>query len=324
MKTHVLVTGGAGFIGSHLCEKLLDEGYLVTCLDNFDEYYPKVFKLNNINNAAQNPRFRLVEGDILDENLVRNLLTSAMDDFEPPAVVIHLAALAGVRPSIDSPARYARVNVEGTAILLEEARKSSVAQFIFGSTSAVYGDSAQIPFKESDAVGHPLSPYAATKRSAELVCWTCHILHNLPITVLRFFTVYGPRQRPDMAIHKFTRLISEGNEISMYGDGESARDYTYVCDIVNGILGAVRYPVGYEVINLGGAQPVKLRDLITSLGTVLGSKVKIKKHPDQQGDVAITSADITKAERLLSYRPETELFKGLKYFWDWFREYDRK
>ena len=242
-----LVTGGAGFIGSHLSETLLNEGHDVVCLDNFNDYYDPRIKRHNLAGLLPQASFRLVEGDILDEPLVHSLFEQGRFD-----VVVHLAARAGVRPSLEQPMLYQRVNIEGTMRLLEAAVRFGVDRFVMASSSSVYGNNEKAPFSESDNVDHPISPYAATKKACELVGYTYHHLHQLPVTCLRFFTVYGPRQRPDMAIHKFTRLIDEGREITAFGDGSSRRDYTYIDDVIQGIRQSIDHCKGYHVYNLGG------------------------------------------------------------------------
>ena len=334
---HLLVTGGAGFIGSHLCERLLHEGRLVTCLDNLDPYYPSDAKRVNIAQALQSGSFRFVEGDILDSGLVDAVLTGrsvagpvearaeasrggAGRFREPVTAVVHLAALAGVRPSTERPLRYMRVNVEGTANLLERARRAGVRHFVFASSSSVYGLSEGVPYSEYGTGLLPASLYGASKHAGELVCQAFHHLHELPVTVLRFFTVYGPRQRPDMAIHKFARLMLSGEPVPLYGDGSSARDYTYVGDIVEGLVGALDHPGSFQVFNLGSACPVRLDELVEKLGAALGVEPRFEHYPDQPGDVKITWADISKAEQVLGHRPRTSLTEGLERFVNWMRE----
>src|SRR2546427_853803 len=288
----ILATGGAGFIGSHLAEALLKEGREVVVLDNFDDFYLPEVKRRNLEHLAGRPGFNLVEGDIRDEALVEKVFTTY-----PISVVVHLAARAGVRPSIQQPVLYCDVNVRGTTVLLEACRRHGIVNFIFGSSSSVYGNNTKLPFSEKDDVDRPISPYAATKRSGELLCATYHELYRLNVFALRFFTVYGPRQRPEMAIHKFTRLIERGLPVPRFGDGSSRRDYTYISDIINGILRAIARVQGYEIINLGGAQTTSLSDLIALLENNLDLKAIVEEEPGQPGDVVATYADVEKAKR---------------------------
>ena len=314
----VLVTGGAGFIGSHLCQRLLQEGYEVVCLDNFDAYYDPAIKRRNLEeiNASKGAQgFQLVEGDIRNKGLVDDLFRRSSFD-----LIIHLAARAGVRPSIEQPLLYNEVNVTGTLNLLEACREIGVRDFIFGSSSSVYGKNRKVPFAEEDRLEAMISPYAVTKRVGELFCYTYHHLYGLRISCLRFFTVYGPRQRPEMAIHKFTRLINQGEKIPLYGDGTSRRDYTYIDDIISGIMGAIRNLRGYEIFNLGESQTVPLRELISIIEQALGKKAAIEELPDQPGDVPITYADITKARHLLGYDPKVGIAEGVGQFVRWFRD----
>jgi len=314
----ILVTGGAGFIGSHLVERLLADGRRVVCLDNFNDYYDPAIKRENIAGALSNPAYTMVEGDILDGRLLDRLL--AENDFK---IIVHLAARAGVRPSLDNPLLYEKVNCEGTLNLLERARRSDVDHFIFGSSSSVYGINSKVPFSEDDPVNQPISPYAATKRSGELLCYTYHHLYALPVTCLRFFTVYGPRQRPDMAIHKFTKLIEAGDEITLFGDGRSRRDYTYVDDIIDGVTKAIDRPAGYKIYNLGESQTIELLDLIHLIETALGREAKIDWQPNQPGDVPITYADIDAAKRDLGYAPATPIASGIPRSVEWYLENNR-
>jgi UDP-glucuronate 4-epimerase len=314
----VLVTGGAGFIGSHLCERLLREGEEVVCLDNFDPFYDPAIKRKNleeIGTGRGNGVFQLVEGDIRDKGLLEGLVRNSSFD-----VVIHLAARAGVRPSIEQPLLYEEVNVIGTLNLLEACRECGVRDFIFGSSSSVYGTNLKVPFAEEDRLEAMISPYAVTKREGELYCYAYHHLYGLNIFCLRFFTVYGPRQRPEMAIHKFARLISEGERIPLYGDGTSRRDYTYIDDIIEGIMGALRNLEGYDIFNLGESRTVSLRELIALLEGALGKKAAVEELPEQPGDVPITYADINKARRLLGYDPHVGIEEGVEWFVRWFQE----
>ena len=313
MKT--LVTGAAGFIGSHLSQALLANRWQVLALDNFDDFYDPAVKRDNIGLCLDDENFTFVEGDIRDRPLVDSLLQPKDID-----VVIHLAAKAGVRPSIADPLAYQDVNVTGTACLLEAARKHNLDKFIFGSSSSVYGNNKKTPFAESDNVDFPISPYAATKKAGELLCHTYSHLFGINTTCLRFFTVYGPRQRPDLAIHKFTRLIQAGTPIPVFGDGSMSRDFTYIDDIIAGILAAIDRCKGYHIYNLGESQPILLADLIAAIENALQKKAIIDRQPLQPGDVRQTFADITLARKELSYNPSTDLAAGLENFVTWFRK----
>ncbi|CAN5795654.1 GDP-mannose 4,6-dehydratase [soil metagenome] len=312
---NILVSGGAGFIGSHLVDRLLADGASVVALDNFDDFYSERRKLANLTGAIDHPRFRLVRGDIRDADFNNSLI----QDFRPEAIV-HLAARAGVRPSIEQPGLYTQVNVAGTVQLLEAAcRIEPKPRFVYASSSSVYGDRPDAPFRESDNVDHPISPYAATKKACELLAHTFHHLHALPVTGLRFFTAYGPRNRPDLAIPKFARLIEDGLPIPMFGDGSTRRDYTYVADIVDGIVRAVDRCSSYHIYNLGNSRPVELQAMIAMLGEALGKKPIIERHPEQPGDVRLTCADTSLAEIELGYRAGTTFQEGLSRFVEWFR-----
>jgi UDP-glucuronate 4-epimerase len=311
----ILVTGGAGFIGSHLVERLLAEGYGVVALDNFDSFYDPAIKRANTVAASADENYRLVEGDIRDAGMLADLFAAETFD-----AVVHLAARAGVRPSIEDPVLYSSVNLDGTTRLLEACRRHDVRRFIFGSSSSVYGNNRKVPFSEADPVDHPISPYAATKKAGEVICHSFHHLFGMDITCLRFFTVYGPRQRPEMAIHKFARLMQEGQEIEQYGDGGSARDYTYVGDIVEGVVRSLRRCSGYRILNLGGSQTLTLKELVQKIGDGLGVSPRVKQLPMQPGDVMRTWADITRAERQLEWSPEVQIDDGLRYFLQWFQE----
>jgi len=314
----VLVTGGAGFIGSHLCQRLLGEGYEIVCLDNFDPFYDPAIKRKNlaeIQATTGDGEFQLVEGDIREKGMLEDLFKRSSFD-----LVIHLAARAGVRPSIQQPLLYEEVNVTGTLNLLEVCREFGVMDLIFGSSSSVYGKNPTVPFTEADRLEAMISPYAVTKRVGELFCYAYHHLYGLNIFCLRFFTVYGPRQRPEMAIHKFTRLIHEGEQIPLFGDGTSRRDYTYIDDIVEGVMGAVRNLGGYEIFNLGESKTIPLRELVSLLEGALGKKAVVEELPEQPGDVPITYADITKARRRLGYDPQVGVEEGVERFVRWFQE----
>ena len=308
----VLVTGGAGFIGSHLCEALLQRGDAVVALDNFDDFYDPATKRANLAVSLESRQFSLAEGDIRDADLVQRLAHDA-------DAIVHLAARAGVRPSIERPLLYQDVNVAGTMAVLEAARKHSVQRFIFAGSSSVYGNNEKIPFSESDNVDRPISPYAATKKAGELLCHTyCH-LHGIGMTCLRYFTVYGPRQRPDLAIHKFTRLIEAGEPIPVFGDGSMMRDFTYIDDIIAGTVAAIDRCDGYHVYNLGESTPIRLSDLIAAIETAVGRKAVINRLPPQPGDMDRTYADVTRARKELGYQPSTDLDTGLARFVEWFR-----
>lgn len=318
MIKRVLVTGGAGFIGSHLCQRLLQEGYEVVCLDNFDAYYDPAIKRRNLEEIKASKGangFQLVEGDIRNKEFLDDLIRRSSFD-----LIIHLAARAGVRPSIEQPLLYEEVNVTGTLNLLEACREFGVGNFIFGSSSSVYGKNRKVPFAEEDMLEAMISPYAVTKRIGELFCYTYHHLYGLNISCLRFFTVYGPRQRPEMAIHKFARLIHNGEKIPVYGDGTSRRDYTYIDDIIAGIMGAVHHQRGYDIFNLGESQTVPLRELISLIEQALGKKADVEELPEQPGDVPITYAEISKARRLLGYDPRVGIAEGVGRFVRWFRD----
>lgn len=310
----ILVTGAAGFIGSHLCDALLSEGRGVVGLDDFNSFYDPAVKRRNVAGLGERAGFRLVEGDIRDSEAVDRALGSGVD------AVVHLAARAGVRPSIEAPLLYQDVNVGGTAVLLERMRRHGVSRLVFGSSSSVYGNNAKVPFSETDPVDHPISPYAATKRAGELLCHTYHHLHGMEVFCLRFFTVYGARQRPDLAIHKFTRLIEAGEPIPFYGDGNMMRDHTYIDDIISGVLAAIDRCRGFRIYNLGNATPVSLSNLVSAIERALGRKAVLNRLPVQAGDVERTFADVSRAASELDYTPKTVLEEGLKEFVQWFRE----
>jgi UDP-glucuronate 4-epimerase len=314
MTTHYLVTGGAGFIGSNLVDRLLADGHAVTVLDNFDPLYDRGRKLANLVQAARSPGFRLIEGDITDSEAVARAWADG-----PPDVVLHLAARAGVRPSIEDPVGYGRVNVEGTLRLLEQAKQFPATRFVFASSSSVYGDRAEGPFRETDRVDDPISPYAATKKAGELLCHTYHHLYGLPVTCLRFFTVYGPRNRPDLAIAKFMRLIDDEQPVPLYGDGSSRRDYTYIEDIVEGVVRAAQGCRDYAIYNLGNAHPVELSQLVELIGQALGKTPRLEWMAPQPGDVRQTFADVSRAAHDLGFVPKTSLPEGLRRYADWFR-----
>jgi len=315
MKRHLLITGGAGFIGSNLTRRRLDSGDRVTILDDFNDFYDPAIKRRNIAPFLELPEFRLVEGDIRDQELVDSLFADS--DFD---AVIHLAARAGVRPSLEQPILYEEVNCIGTLYLLEAARKHGPKTFLFGSSSSVYGINRKVPFAETDEVNQPISPYATTKRTGELLCFNYHHLYGLRTACLRFFTVYGPRQRPEMAIHKFTRLLSQGDTVPLFGDGGSRRDYTYVDDIVDGVDATLELAPEFEIINLGGAETTSLLDLVHGLARELAVEPRIEYLPMQPGDVPITFADVSRAHRLLGYEPRVPIQEGLRRFVAWYRD----
>ena len=310
----VLITGAAGFIGSHLAERLLDRGDHAVGIDNFNTYYDPAVKRRNIARAAESDRFRLYETDICDEAALR-----AVFDETRPDIVVHLAARAGVRPSLEDPNLYNRVNVIGSQHILDACRQWPPSHLVFASSSSVYGGSTAVPFREDDPVATPISPYAATKRANELMAHVYSHIYGLKVTLLRFFTVYGPRQRPDMAIHKFTRLIDAGEPIPMFGDGSTRRDYTYIDDIIDGLIKAVDMPFQYEIFNLGESQTTTLRDLVEQIAAALDKPLRIDPKPLQPGDVTITYADIAKARDLLGYNPQTPVAQGLGKFVEWYR-----
>jgi len=309
------VTGGAGFIGSNLVDVLLAEGHSITVLDNFDDFYPLKIKIKNIEQARKNKNYVLVEGDIRDKNILREIFTNNKVD-----MVIHLAAKAGVRPSIDYPEVYYDVNLIGTLNLLEVMMEYGCKKMIFASSSSIYGNNKIVPFSEDDRVDNPISPYAATKKAGELLCYTYHNLYNFDIFCLRFFTVYGPRQRPDLAIYKFTKLISGGEPIQAFGDGNTCRDYTYIDDIVQGISSAIFNLNGFEIINLGDSRTISLKKMIKTLETEIGKKAKIEFLPEQLGDVKQTYANIDKAKRILNYNPQFLFEEGIKEFVKWYKK----
>ncbi|MFQ5769338.1 MAG: GDP-mannose 4,6-dehydratase [bacterium] len=310
-----MITGGAGFIGSHLSELLLNQGNEIICLDNFNDYYDPQIKRRNIESLLQHKNYTLIEGDILNLELMRQIFQKQNIN-----IVVHLAARAGVRPSIYQPLLYQEVNVQGTTNLLELSKDFKVEKFIFGSSSSVYGENKNVPFHEDDNVDHPISPYAATKKSGELICYTYYHLYNLPVTCLRFFTVYGPRQRPDMAIYKFTKCIYNQEIITMFGDGNSRRDYTFITDIVDGIIKAIEHCQGYHIYNLGESKTIKLKKLIALIANCLGKEPVIKQLPVQPGDVPITYADISKAQEEIGFLPKIGIEPGIERFVKWYTD----
>lgn len=313
---HIFITGGAGFIGSQTAEALLQRGDSVSVIDLFDFGYDPRRKEDNIRILSQYPKFRLYRGDIRDRNLLRRIFQE-----QKPDVVVHLAARAGVRPSLEEPASYMDINITGTVEILETMKEFGCDRMVFASSSSVYGSRKQGPFRETDNVDIPASPYAATKRAGEIICANYHYLYNMQCTCLRFFTVYGPRQRPEMAIHLFADKISKGERITMFGDGSSIRDYTFVEDIVTGVIASIDTPLGYEIINLGNSSPIRLDALIQKIAVSLGTTANIIQLPDQPGDVPLTYADVSKAKQLLRYAPDTPLDVGLARFVQWYTTY---
>jgi len=314
MASTVLVTGAAGFIGSHLCERLAARGDAVVGLDNFNTFYDPAIKRKNVAGLLASGALKLVEGDIRDRDLVARVFRE-----HQPASVVHLAAMAGVRPSLQDPVLYHDVNCTGTSVLLAAAHGAGVSRFVFGSSSSVYGGNPKVPFHEDDDVSHPVSPYAATKRANELTCWTFHHLYGMDIAALRFFTVYGPRQRPEMAIHKFVRLVEQGQPLPLFGDGATQRDYTYVDDILDGVLKAHDRSRGFRIYNLGESATISLRDLVGAIGRATGREPRVDWQPLQPGDVPRTFADIRRAREELGYDPRVNVEEGLRRFVAWYR-----
>lgn len=318
----ILLTGGAGFIGSHVAERLVRDAHTLSIIDNFDSFYPREWKERNLDEVRRAGTFDLHEADIRDVDALRRLFEAGKFD-----CVIHLAALAGVRPSIERPLEYEKVNVAGTANLLELCREFRIARFVFGSSSSVYGATSRVPFSEDHVEGKPISPYAATKLAAELLCHTYAHLFQLECVCLRFFTVYGPRQRPDLAIRKFVTFMEEGKPLPFFGDGTSGRDYTYVDDIVEGVVAAMNFDVRshsgeaapFDTFNLGNSSPVSLSELVSEIEIVTGLKATLDRKPFQAGDVPITCASTMKAERLLGFKAKTPFREGLERFVEWYR-----
>jgi UDP-glucuronate 4-epimerase len=318
MTGRILITGAAGFIGSNLAEALLLSGYRVVGIDNFDTFYDITIKRRNLEAALQIPGYEFLEGDVRDMGFLNRCFIDAKPD-----IVIHLAAKAGVRNSLLDPAGYYDVNVMGTLKLLETMKRHEVTKMIFASSSSVYGNNKKVPFSETDVVDSPISPYAATKRAGELLCYTYHHLYNFSIFCLRFFTVYGPRQRPDLAIHKFTKAILAGEEITLFGDGTTSRDYTHIEDILQGMIKAVEKVNGYEIFNLGESSAIPLIKLVRTLERSLDREARIKYMPMMEGDVFQTFADINKAKSKLDYNPLINFDTGIKDFIKWFRHLNK-
>jgi len=315
MGKRVFITGVAGFIGSSLADTMLEHGFNIMGIDNFDPFYDRTIKENNIKNAQENTACQFIEGDIRD----RGFIDKCFSEFKPE-VVVHLAAKAGVRPSLTDPSLYFDVNVMGTLNILEMMKKNNIGKMVFASSSSVYGNNSKVPFSETDNVDYPISPYAASKKAGELLCHTYSYLNKMDITCLRFFTVYGPRQRPDLAISKFLKAILKSEPITIYGDGTTSRDYTYIDDILQGISGAVKNLNGFNIFNLGESKPVSLADLVALMEKVTGMKPRLIHMPVQEGDVLRTYADITKAKKFLDYCPEIEIETGMRYFLEWLKK----
>ncbi len=311
---NIIVTGSSGFIGSHVSEHFADLGHQVIGIDNFDDFYPANFKNSNIKKLKKNNHFQCHIADIRDSAAMNKIFSSTQAD-----LVIHLAAKAGVRPSIDSVKNYYEVNVNGTLNLLETMRTHNVTKMLFASSSSIYGNNSKVPFCETDRVDNPISPYASTKKSGELLCYVYSHLYGFDISCLRFFTVFGPRQRPDLAIHKFTRLIDQEKAIPFYGDGTTSRDYTYITDIVNGIRCAADHLGGYRTYNLGESHVINLKTLVETIEKVMGRKAILNHLPMQQGDVRATYADISKAKEEIGYDPKYDFITGITNFVNWYK-----
>ncbi len=308
----VLITGGAGFIGSHVAQQLIHQGHEIAIVDDLNDFYSPDLKIANLREVRQAGWFRFYEEDIRDESAMRDVFSAVR-----PEAVIHLAARAGVRPSLEQPLLYESVNVRGTLVLLEQSRMSGVSKFLFASSSSVYGNEDQVPYSEDRSRNLPISPYAATKLAGEKLCFTYSHLYGLSAICLRFFTVYGPRQRPDLAIRKFIGAIGRGEPIPVFGDGSTSRDYTYVNDTVQGIVAALFHDARFDVFNLGNSSPIRLIDLIRLIERAVGREAIIRWKPEQPGDVRTTYADITKARTLLGYRPATAIDAGIEAFVNW-------
>ncbi len=308
----ILVTGGAGFIGSHLCEFLLQNGHQVICYDNFNDFYNPIVKEKNINTIIHNPQFSLIKADIRNKEELNQVFQKYC-----PELVVHLAGMPGVRQSIEDPFLYFDVNVTGTLTLLETMKKFEVKDMIFASSSSVYGNNLRVPFSEKDQVDKQISPYASSKKSGESLCYTYNNLYKFNITCLRFFTVYGPRQRPDLAIHKFTDKILKGKPIQVYGEGHTARDYTYISDITAGIYKSINFLNGYNIYNIGESVTISLNKMIETIEKTLGIKAIKEYFPGQPGDVGLTFADISKARNELAFDPKVSFDEGIEYFVKW-------
>ncbi|PYV90861.1 MAG: epimerase [Acidobacteria bacterium] len=317
--TKILLTGGAGFIGSHLAERLIQQGHRLVLVDDLNDFYSPETKRRNLKEIKANASFEFVQADICDQAAIEKVFEQYR-----PEVIIHLAARAGVRPSLEQPFLYERVNVHGTLVLLDLARLYGVRKFVFASSSSIYGITSKTPFSENESDPNPISPYGVTKLAGEKLCYVYSHVHHLPTICLRFFTVYGPRQRPDLAIHKFAKLIEQGQEISVFGDGTSFRDYTYIDDTVDGILATLELQVPFEIFNLGNSNPVSLTEMIRLLEKHLGKKAQLQFKESQPGDMPFTCADLSKAKQRLGYRPKVPFETGLSRFVAWFQQNHHK
>jgi len=319
---NILITGAAGFIGSHLCERCLESGHNIIALDNFNDYYAPSIKRKNIEKSlSYTAEYRLLEGDIRDKDFLQDIFAEQQID-----LIVHLAAMAGVRPSIEKPELYYEINVMGTLNLLERCREAGIKKFVFASSSSVYGNNTKVPFEENDPVDHPISPYAASKKAGELICHTFHHLYDMSVACLRFFTVYGPRQRPDLAIIKFANLMKNGDPIPVFGDLNSSRDYTYIDDIIDGTVKAIDFVDKencYDIFNLGESDTITLSRVIETLEENMNLKARIEKYPSQKGDVWQTYASLDKSKALLGYNPVTKFDEGIRRFINWFKEENR-
>lgn len=317
--TTYFITGGAGFIGSSLAERLLKEGNKVVVIDNFCDFYNPSIKENNIKELLKNENFKLYRKDIRDRQAIKEIFEENNID-----IIMHLAAMAGVRPSIENPVLYQEVNCMGTQNILEEMKAHNIKNLVMASSSSVYGNCKEVPFRENMVVDYAISPYAATKKANEVMTHVYHKLFNMNVIMLRFFTVYGPKQRPDLAINKFTRLMLNNEEIPMFGDGTTSRDYTYIDDIVDGIIRACHYTLEnenvYEILNIGNSSPTSLKEMINTIAKVLGVEPKIKQLPMQLGDVDRTYADVSKAKEMIGYEPKTTFEEGIRKFVDWYKQ----
>lgn len=311
---NIFLTGGAGFIGSHLAESLLKQRHSVICIDNFDPFYDHPIKERNLTFSLNHRNFHFIEGDIRDKGLLSEIFSTDNID-----LIVHLAAKAGVRPSVENPQEYFDVNINGTINILEQAEKHGIKKMIFASSSSVYGNNDKVPFEESDFVDHPISPYAASKKSGELLCYTYHSLFDMDISCLRFFTVYGPRQRPDLAIHKFARLILNNKPVPVYGDGSFKRDFTYIDDTVSGINQAIKHLKGFNVFNFGNSRTISVLEMVKELEKRLDKKAIIDFKDEQLGDVKLTYADISKSKKIIGYNPKVDFKMGIKNFVNWLK-----
>lgn len=321
-KKTYLVTGGAGFIGSALCDALIEQGNTVINIDNFNDFYDPEIKIRNIDSVKHHENYKLYKADIRKKEILDHIFNVHNID-----VVIHLAAMAGVRPSIEMPLLYQEVNTQGTLNILQAMKQHGIRHLVFASSSSIYGNSKRVPFREDDPLERVISPYAASKKSAEEFCYVFHHLFNINVVALRFFTVYGPGQRPDLAIHKFTRMILNGEPIPFFGDGSTMRDYAYIDDIVHGIISSAGFVSShekvFEIFNLSGNKPVTLKDMVKQIETATGKKAVLNRLPMQPGDVLLTNADISKAQKMLGFHPDTSFEQGIARFVEWYQSYNR-